>query len=97
MLVLSRSVAILLFALLLALQYRLWWGKHSVHDYYRLQQEIDSQALQNAGLEQRNRLLKADIQDLQIGVESLEERARNELGLIKEGETFYRILPQENQ
>ena len=53
------------------------------------------QAKQNAGLLQRNNLLKADIKDLKIGLEAVEERARNELGLIKQGETFYRILPSE--
>ncbi|MFB0912178.1 MAG: septum formation initiator family protein, partial [Glaciecola sp.] len=46
-------------------------------------------------LKQRNALLQADISDLQLGLESIEERARNELGLIKDGETFYRILPPE--
>jgi cell division protein FtsB len=89
-------ITLVLVALLASLQYRLWWGKHSIQDYYRLQKEVDTQILHNAGLEQRNKLLKADIQDLQLGVESIEERARNELGLIKEGETFYRILPAEN-
>lgn len=42
-------------------------------------------------------LLKADIEDLRIGLDAIEERARNELGMIKEGETFYRILPPEQQ
>ena len=51
------------------------------------------QVTQNTNLRQRNSLLKADIQDLKIGLDAAEERARNELGLIKQGETFYRILP----
>ena len=48
-------------------------------------------------LAQRNALLKADINDLKIGLEAIEERARNELGLIKKGETFYRILPADSK
>ena len=81
--------------LLVALQYRLWFGKHSIPDLWDMQQKIESQVQQNANLQQRNDLLKADINDLKIGLEAIEERARNELGLIKQGETFYRILPAE--
>jgi len=82
--------------LLASLQYRLWFGKNSVPDYLTMQKEVEEQTIQNANLEQRNSLLKADIDDLKIGLDAAEERARNELGLIKEGETFYRILPTEN-
>jgi cell division protein FtsB len=90
-----KAVSLLLIALLAALQYRLWFGKNSVPQYITMQQEVSEQALQNTSLEQRNNLLKADINDLEIGLEAIEERARNELGLIKQGETFYRILPNE--
>lgn len=83
----------ILILLLLTLQYRLWFGKHSVPDYWQLQKDVHQQQVQNKNLRQRNSLLIADIQDLKIGLESIEERARNELGLIKPGETFYRILP----
>ena len=81
--------------LLLVLQYRLWFGKHSIPDLWDMQEKIELQVQQNANLQQRNDLLKADINDLKIGLEAIEERARNELGLIKQGETFYRILPAE--
>lgn len=90
-----KAVPLLLIALLAALQYRLWFGKNSVPQYITMQQEVSEQALQNTSLEQHNNLLKADINDLKIGLEAVEERARNELGLIKQGETFYRILPNE--
>ena len=86
------TVLLVSFALL---QYRLWFGKNSIADYRAMQTQVDTLAKQNANLKQRNGLLKADIKDLQLGLESMEERARNELGMIKEGETFYRILPQE--
>lgn len=77
------------------LQYRLWLGKHSIPDYQSLKQEVQQLESRNAKLTQRNNLLKADIEDLRIGLDAIEERARNELGLIKQGETFYRILPVE--
>lgn len=89
----GKIVTGLLFVLLLALQYRLWFGKHSIPDYLNMEQELAAQLQHNQNLRQRNSLLIADIQDLKMGLESIEERARNELGLIKPGETFYRILP----
>ncbi|MDM7861668.1 cell division protein FtsB [Alteromonas sp. ASW11-36] len=91
----NKLVPAILLILLGTLQYRLWFGKHSIPDLWAMQEKIDQQVQQNANLEQRNDLLKADINDLKIGLEAIEERARNELGLIKQGETFYRILPAE--
>lgn len=91
----NKWIAVFLIVLLSALQYRLWFGKNSVSDFQYKQNQISTLTNQNANLSQRNQLLKADIKDLQLGLESMEERARNELGLIKEGETFYRILPKE--
>lgn len=92
----GKWVTAVLIACLLLLQHRLWFGKHSIPDYWQQKQEVQAQELQNSKLRQRNSLLRADVQDLKIGLEAIEERARNELGLIKPGETFYRILPAEN-
>lgn len=90
-----RLMTAILLIFLLLLQYRLWFGKNSVPDYYVLQQDVERQKLDNEKLVQRNRILYADIDDLKSGVEAIEERARNELGLIKEQETFFRIIPAE--
>ncbi|MDF2178977.1 cell division protein FtsB [Aliiglaciecola sp. CAU 1673] len=90
-----RWISLVLLTLLCLLQYRLWFGKHSIPDYWQMKHEVELQREQNANLTQRNSLLKADIEDLKIGLEAIEERARNELGLIKDGETFYRILPSQ--
>lgn len=91
----TKVVTALLLSLLCLLQYRLWFGKHSLPDLRLMQNEVDILTTQNNNLAQRNSLLAADIQDLKIGLDAIEERARNELGLIKQGETFYRILPSE--
>ncbi|MFT6329064.1 MAG: cell division protein FtsB [Bermanella sp.] len=91
----NRWILVTLIALLGLLQARLWFGKNSIADYNLMKSEVEELQKQNANLKQRNSLLKADISDLQLGLESIEERARNELGLIKDGETFYRILPPE--
>ncbi|BBO26267.1 hypothetical protein AltI4_06550 [Alteromonas sp. I4] len=93
----DKWILLVLAGLLGLLQYRLWFGKNSVPDYLSKEQEVEKQSQQNANLVQRNALLKADISDLTIGMEAIEERARNELGLIKRGETFYRILPSEEE
>ena len=91
----KKMMMLALVVLIGTLQYRLWFGKNSIADYRTMQSQVDDLSGQNANLKQRNNLLKADIEDLQLGLESMEERARNELGMIKQGETFYRILPQE--
>ncbi|RUO77382.1 cell division protein FtsB [Idiomarina seosinensis] len=88
-----RVVILLLLTLMLALQYRLWFGKNSLPDYWRLQQEVKNQQVTNQNLERRNQVLYADIEDLREGEDALEERARNELGMIKKDEVFFRIVP----
>jgi cell division protein FtsB len=90
-----RAITVLLFIFLVLLQYRLWFGKNSVPDYLALEAEVQRQQLDNDKLKHRNKLLYADTDDLKSGVEAIEERARNELGMIKEGETFFRLIPSE--
>ncbi|MCL1117292.1 MULTISPECIES: cell division protein FtsB [Pseudomonadati] len=88
----------LLFALtilLALLQYRLWMGENNLSEYFLLQTQIQAQQESNAKLIARNQILKQEIIDLKSGTEAIEERARNELGLVKEGETFYRVVGAE--
>ena len=92
-----RVFTAILFVLLVLLQYRLWFGKNSVPDYLALEQEVLRQQEVNEKLRQRNKLLYADTDDLKSGVEAIEERARNELGMIKENETFFRIIPTQDR
>ena len=87
----------LLLVFLCLLQYRLWFGKNSVPDYIALEKEVALQQFSNDKLRQRNKLLYADTDDLKSGSEAIEERARNELGMIKTGETFFRIIPSKNK
>jgi cell division protein FtsB len=77
---------------LIGLQYRLWVGEGSLAEVRTLQQEIALQKEELAGLKARNRALQAEVRDLKDGLEAIEERARAELGMIKEGETFYQII-----
>ncbi|MEI8605640.1 cell division protein FtsB [Pseudoalteromonas sp. B160] len=86
-----------LLCLALFVQYRLWFGHNGVQDYSRLKAAVTSHHDTNAQLIKRNKVLKADIEDLKLGQEGVEERARNELGMIKLGETFIRVLPGQQQ
>ncbi|MGJ8681253.1 cell division protein FtsB [Paraglaciecola sp.] len=91
-----KWVTAVLVCLFCMLQYRLWFGKNSVPDFMLKKEQVSLQVTQNSNLTQRNNLLKADIHDLKMGLDAAEEKARNGLGLIKQGETFYRILPTEH-
>jgi cell division protein FtsB len=90
-----RAITVPLLIFIVLLQHRLWFGKNSVPDYLALENEVQRQILDNDKLKQRNKLLYADTDDLKSGVEAIEERARNELGMIKEGEIFFRLIPSE--
>ena len=92
-----RVFTAILLILLILLQYRLWFGKNSVPDYLVLKENITRQQETNEKLKQRNKLLFADTDDLKLGLEAIEERARNELGMIKENETFFRLIPKDNR
>lgn len=88
-----RLLLIVLLAALLAwLQHRLWSGTGGQHEVQRLEQQVQTQTRANAGLAQRNDALAAEVKDLKSGEAAIEERARDELGMIKAGETFYRVV-----
>ncbi len=90
-----RLLIIMLFALVCALQYRLWFGPHSVKEYFKHQEELKVHLASNQELEKRNKMLMADVADLQSGLDSIEERSRNELGLIKQDEVFFRLVAKQ--
>jgi cell division protein FtsB len=88
-----KSVMVVLFALLCVLQYKLWFDQGGVNETLQLDQEIKEQTLQNLLLSDRNQSLAAEVADLKSGQDAIEERARNELGMVKSGEVFYQIVP----
>ncbi|GLS92231.1 cell division protein FtsB [Psychromonas marina] len=75
-------------------QYHLWWGKNGWQDHHQLLQEVALANESNAELQLRNQMMFSEIYDLKLGSDAIEERARNELGLVKQGETFFRIIPK---
>ena len=85
-------VFLVLTMMVVGLQYAFWFGKNSVSTLKETRSLIEVEQQHNIDLAKRNDVLKAEVLDLQTGNETMEERARMELGLIKEGETFYRII-----
>lgn len=90
-----RIALVALVALLAWLQYRLWFGEGGTRAVEELGERVEQQRRQNEGLVQRNAALAAEVADLKSGEAAIEERARNELGMIKPGETFYRVVDDE--
>ena len=82
----------ILAALLLGLHFQLWVADGGVRDAYLLNRALNAQLAENARLAERNAALAAEVQDLNAGLAAIEERARNELGMIKDGETFYQVV-----
>jgi cell division protein FtsB len=78
--------------ILLVLQYRLWIADGSLAESHRLERQIEEQSRINDQLKERNAALEREVMDLQSGNKGLEQRAREQLGLIREGETFYQFV-----
>jgi len=78
--------------LIIHLQYRLWIGDASIHQIQEYQQHLDTLNKEAQEKEERNKALYAEVKDLRKGQEAIEERARYELGMIRENETFFQVL-----
>jgi cell division protein FtsB len=76
----------------IVLQYQLWFGEDSQRSLNILNEELQAQQRVNTDLEARNSMLEIEVLDLKNGLEAVEERARSELGMIAEGETFYMVI-----
>jgi cell division protein FtsB len=85
----------ILLILFIGLQYRLWIGEGSLADVARLDRDIQQQQVENDRLQERNRVLMLEVQALKSGLDSVEERAREDMGMIKPGETFFMVVEPE--
>ena len=90
-----RLIIIGLTVLLILIQYPLWLGKGSWLRVWDLSRQLDSSLVKEQELRERNAKLASEVQDLKEGTGALEERARYELGLIKDNEMFVQILEAE--
>jgi cell division protein FtsB len=86
-----RALAAIFAILILALQYPIWLGKGGWLRVRELDRQVEAQKKINAGLAARNTALDADVRDLKQGYEAIEERARAELGMIRNDEVFFQL------
>ena len=87
-----RKLILFLVILLVYLQYRLWLGDGGLLELWNIHQEVESQREENARLRERNEALNAQVLDLKQGLDAIEERAREDMGMVKQGEIFYQTV-----
>ena len=87
-----RVLTLTLAALIVLIQYPLWLGKGSWLRVWEVDQQIRSQRETNRQLQARNNALEAEVRDLKVGLDAIEERARSELGMIRQDEIFFQVL-----
>jgi len=88
----ARLVAALLIGLLAVVQAQIWLGRGSVGEVAQMGRKLDEQRARNAAAQQANDRLKAEVRDLQEGLDTVEEKARAELGMVKPNEVLVQIV-----
>lgn len=87
-----RWLTWILVSLMLLLQYPLWFGKGGWLKVWETGRQVAAQQQVNAGLAVRNAAMDAEVRDLKQGLDAIEERARSELGMIRNDEVFFQVL-----
>lgn len=87
----SRLVPLLLLALLLIVHAQLWSGRGSLANVSEMEQKLEAQKAANAKAQQANERLASEVRDLKEGLETVEEKARSELGMVKPNEIFVNV------
>ncbi|MCL4167182.1 UNVERIFIED_CONTAM: hypothetical protein GTU68_012863 [Idotea baltica] len=85
-----------LVSVFMILQYQLWIDRDGVRKLVHLSDRIEDQTAKNQQLYERNEVLAAEVEDLKSGFDAIEERARMELGMIREGETFFQVIEKDS-
>ncbi len=87
-----RILALVMAVVVVVLQYRVWVSEQGVREVSRLTAAVAVQTAANVEQRERNRELGAEVNDLKVGLTALEERARSELGMVGNSETFYQVV-----
>ena len=87
-----KIIALVLLVLLIWLQYKIWLQDGGIPEIVQLQQEVEQVSIEVKQLKERNLSLDAEVKDLKKGLDAIEERARSEMGMIKEGEVYYQVI-----
>ncbi len=91
-----KIIALVLLVLLIWLQYKIWLQDGGIPEVLQLQQEVEDVTVEVKKLQERNASLDAEVKDLKKGLDAIEERARSEMGMIKEGEVYYQVIEPDN-
>ena len=92
-----RWLIIILVVLLAGLQWRLWVGEGSLAHRAELNRQLQQQESENQALRERNQLIATDVESLKANLDAIEEKARADLGMIKQGGTFYLVIDKKPQ
>lgn len=92
-----RLITLALAALLLLIQYPLWLGKGGMLAVSDLKDQVELAQVKFDQLKARNAKLESEVRDLREGTGAVEERARLELGMIKQNEIFVQVLRKDEQ
>lgn len=87
-----KIIVIFLLTLLIWLQYKVWLQDGGIPEVLQLEQEIEVVRAEVKTLKERNASLNAEVKDLKKGLDAIEERARSEMGMLKEGEVYYQVI-----
>ena len=90
-----KIIALVLLILLIWLQYKIWLQDGGIPEVVQLQDEVEEVKTEVQKLRDRNLSLDAEVKDLKKGLDAIEERARSEMGMIKEGEIYYQVIKPE--
>ncbi len=90
-----RWLLVILLVLFTGLQFRLWVGEGSLAHRAELNRQLEAQELENKVLRARNALIATDVESLKTNLNAIEEKARADLGMIKQGETFYLVIDKD--
>jgi len=91
-----RLFALTVAALILLAQYPLWLGKGGWLRVWEVERQIRAQREVNRQLQARNQALDAEVRDLKVGLDAIEERARSELGMIRQSEIFFQLIEEKS-
>ena len=92
-----KLLTVSLISLIAVLQYQLWYGKSSWVTVWNLEDQVKMERQVNLDLQSRNTVLEAEVSDLKQGFDAIEERARSELGMVKQDEMFFHVLTSQQE
>ena len=87
-----KIIAFVLLLLLIWLQYKIWLQEGGIPEVLQLQEEVGEVSIEVKKLKERNASLAGEVKDLKKGLDAIEERARSEMGMIKQGEVYYQVI-----